>query len=353
MWKYLAAIVLISGSIPAIAQTQINPNTQIRWPASCSTLPVYSPATNQCVSTGTAANPAGSAGDVQCNGGGIFSPCGGISIAQGGTGATTAAGALTNLGALPLAGGTMLGSLILFHDPVTGLEATTKQYTDTNFVSKTSVTTQTMAASLNTPGLQLGGLAAVGHYPCGNGTVYVDCLFPAIPTYTLYYQTLYSNAVVKTQRNAINFSGNFLLGDSASPSWTNVDLSATGIVPGTYTQATCTFDSYGRASACSSNASSRIVATVSFTSCSMVNYSASDQNCTATRTWGATLPAGYQTYCSIIRGSWGGGDDTTGLILTTVGIVDQSSTTQFTYYIANDHTSAATRSVPLNCMAVK
>lgn len=35
-----------------------------------------------------------------------------VTIAQGGTGATTAAGALSNLGALPLAGGTMVGALI-------------------------------------------------------------------------------------------------------------------------------------------------------------------------------------------------------------------------------------------------
>lgn len=36
-----------------------------------------------------------------------------VTIAQGGTGATTAANALTNLGALPLAGGTMTGQIVL------------------------------------------------------------------------------------------------------------------------------------------------------------------------------------------------------------------------------------------------
>lgn len=36
-----------------------------------------------------------------------------VTVAQGGTGSTTAAGALTNLGALPLAGGTMTGQIVL------------------------------------------------------------------------------------------------------------------------------------------------------------------------------------------------------------------------------------------------
>lgn len=53
-----------------------------------------------------------------------------ISIALGGTNATTAAGALTNLGAVPLAGGTMTGFLTLSADPTANLHAATKQYVD-------------------------------------------------------------------------------------------------------------------------------------------------------------------------------------------------------------------------------
>ncbi len=53
-----------------------------------------------------------------------------IAVANGGTGATTAAGALTNLGALPIAGGTMTGNLILNADPTLALQAATKQYVD-------------------------------------------------------------------------------------------------------------------------------------------------------------------------------------------------------------------------------
>lgn len=53
-----------------------------------------------------------------------------LGIAHGGTGATTATAALTNLGALPLAGGTMAGVLTLNGDPTASLEAAPKQYVD-------------------------------------------------------------------------------------------------------------------------------------------------------------------------------------------------------------------------------
>jgi hypothetical protein len=53
-----------------------------------------------------------------------------VDIAYGGTNATTAPQALINLGALPIAGGTMTGNLILNANPTTALGAVTKQYAD-------------------------------------------------------------------------------------------------------------------------------------------------------------------------------------------------------------------------------
>lgn len=53
-----------------------------------------------------------------------------LSIGKGGTGSPTAPGALVNLGALPLAGGTMTGNLILNVDPTLSLQAVTKNYAD-------------------------------------------------------------------------------------------------------------------------------------------------------------------------------------------------------------------------------
>ena len=55
---------------------------------------------------------------------------GGNTIANGCTGATTAAGALANLGGLPLAGGTLTGPLVLAADPTTALQASSREYVD-------------------------------------------------------------------------------------------------------------------------------------------------------------------------------------------------------------------------------
>jgi hypothetical protein len=56
-----------------------------------------------------------------------------IAVADGGTGATTAIVALLNLGALPIAGGTMTGPLVLSGNPTDTLGAATKQYVDAYF----------------------------------------------------------------------------------------------------------------------------------------------------------------------------------------------------------------------------
>lgn len=93
-------------------QAQVNPHTQIRWPAGCmapgqvynwqsnqcmnmnainpiqvvwpatcidSTM-VYSPQSNICVKAGTAANPAGSSGNIQFNNAGLFGAVGASSV---------------------------------------------------------------------------------------------------------------------------------------------------------------------------------------------------------------------------------------------------------------------------------
>lgn len=55
-----------------------------------------------------------------------------VLIGLGGTSATTPAQALTNLGALPIAGGTMTGPLVLAGDPSVNLNPVTLEYFNTN-----------------------------------------------------------------------------------------------------------------------------------------------------------------------------------------------------------------------------
>jgi hypothetical protein len=69
-------------SVPGTSTITIPP-TQVTWPASCTT-GVYFPATNTCVPPGTAANPAGSNGQMQYNLSGIFGAIPGSSVDSSG-----------------------------------------------------------------------------------------------------------------------------------------------------------------------------------------------------------------------------------------------------------------------------
>jgi hypothetical protein len=91
-------------ALATAAAAQINPGTQIRWDTSSCFLSgnmVYSPYLNKCIANGTAANPAGLTGQPQYNEGGVFGAYSSVPIAFGGSGATTAAGAMANLGYPP------------------------------------------------------------------------------------------------------------------------------------------------------------------------------------------------------------------------------------------------------------
>lgn len=68
----LLSSIFFFGGGAALAQNQINPGNQIKWPMPNCTTGVYQPSTNTCVATGGAANPAGQPGQKQINGGGTF-----------------------------------------------------------------------------------------------------------------------------------------------------------------------------------------------------------------------------------------------------------------------------------------
>jgi hypothetical protein len=103
-------VTAILGTTNEIVATLINPNEY-----QISISPTYPGQTSiTTVGTITTGNWAGTT----------------IPILHGGTGATTAPTALSNLGALPIAGGTMTGNLILNGDPTLPLQAVTKEYVD-------------------------------------------------------------------------------------------------------------------------------------------------------------------------------------------------------------------------------
>lgn len=85
-----------------------------------------------------------------------------VIISQGGTNAVDAPTALSNLGALPIAGGTMTGSLILAGDPTSNLEAATKQYADSISAGLTVKTACAASTTANLTATYNNGAAGVG-----------------------------------------------------------------------------------------------------------------------------------------------------------------------------------------------
>jgi hypothetical protein len=89
---------------------------------------------------------------------------------------TTAAEVTTTIGALPIAGGTMTGDLILDHDPIQDLEASTKRYVDNAVAAAGLQFTADVATIANLNWTYTNGSAGVGARLTapGVGTVVID-----------------------------------------------------------------------------------------------------------------------------------------------------------------------------------
>jgi hypothetical protein len=100
---------------------------------------------------------AGSLGQIAyyAGNGAALSGEGAVAIGQGGTGAATAAGALSNLGALPLAGGTLTGPLTATNETVTGTLGVTGN------TSLSALTVQN-SISANTPIIDVRAYGVLG-----------------------------------------------------------------------------------------------------------------------------------------------------------------------------------------------
>lgn len=116
---------------------------------------------------------------------------------------------------------------------------------------------------------------------------------------TLYYQTVYANAVAQTQRSQLNFSSRFTLSDSSSPSRTTVDMATTAVTPGTYAlPINLVVDAYGRVTGVATTTSTRTDYVWTFTSCA--NGTGQPSRCTGTTNLPGAMPdASYWMQCSV------------------------------------------------------
>jgi hypothetical protein len=218
--------------------------------------------------------------------------------------------------------------------------------------------------------------ASGGYLVNGNGGTLHQCLtsdgtaFNTPATCLLlsavYYQTVQQHGGALTQRPVINFLAPLQAADNPGSGRTDVSIATSGagtVVPtltGTIgaTVNCASFDGSGgltpSAAPCPASGHG-VVASADFTSCAMVSYGATDQNCVAPATWSNSISGSYSMSCIIGIPFTGGGADTSGLSQTTFGLAGASpkTSTGFTYFIANQHSAAATLTVTMSCVAVQ
>jgi hypothetical protein len=95
-----------------------------------------------------------------------------------------------------------------------------------------------------------------------------------------------------------------------------------------------------------------VVAVANFTSCALIHYGDTDQNCAGTQTWSNTISGSYTPVCTLQFPFMGGTNDSTGMTQTTFGL-NSTSSTGFGYYIANIHDGAAGNTVTITCAALQ
>ena len=139
-------------------------------------------------------------------------------------------------------------------------------------------------------GYLLNGTAgSAGQALCSDGT-YFDQVCSFIPAGVFFfYQTMQSNGSDQTQRLKLNFSNQFALSDSSSPSRTGVDLAMVGS-PGTCTTPTALVtDAYGRVTSCSSTSPAAADYYFTFSGCTMT-VTGNSFNCHASYNFASVSP---------------------------------------------------------------
>ncbi len=120
--------------------------------------------------------------------------------------------------------------------------------------------------------------------------------------------------------------------------------------PGTYTYpSSVTTDAQGRVTAISSGTLPKVLAAITFTSCTLAPDGGSVWDCNSSASWGTTLPNNtYALVCTIDQG---------GFVLNNLNTVSfykgAKTTTGFSYGLAGDHSGANGAAPVVDCVAIE
>lgn len=164
----------------------------------------------------------------------------------------TVAGTLFGPNNGPLAIGTSGGTFDLTVSNGTGV---TLYVADNGNISIPQGTLSVQGTINSNNGYQYNGTAPSGLCLLGNGTVFLPGACSSVAP-TQFYQTVASNGADLPQRAMLDFQPRFTVLDNPGANWSYVDLAATGVVAGTYTNPTLAIDGYGRITSASTNTTS-------------------------------------------------------------------------------------------------
>jgi hypothetical protein len=195
-------------------------------------------------------------------------------------------------------------------------------------------------------GYLYNGAAPLNHILLGNGTAYVDSeTVPASTLTGLFYQTVLAQGTAEPQEAAFDFGAAFALGDSAGVA-TDINLAATGVTAGSYTNPNITVNAAGQVISASDGPSIPVTQALIITTGICTTANSAYGSCTFSPSWRtAFADTGYAVSCTAETPTSDGSTSTLTLY------VSAKSTTGFTLELQNgDTTSAdATTTAEIDC----